>query len=78
MFLIWQKTFLQKHEHIKDIGQRLITIKKLENFIEENLDYLYENRNHNVIHLLIDGIVGSNDLKKQSNTQDFAFLNQFN
>lgn len=54
MFMVWQKTFLCKHEHIKDIGQRLLTVKKLEEFIEANIDWLYENRNTNVIHLLFD------------------------
>lgn len=54
MFLLWQKTFLCKHEHIKDIGQRMITMQKLESFINNNIDFLYENRNKGVINLLLD------------------------
>lgn len=48
MFLLWEKSFLQKHEHMKSMGQRLITINMVNSFIEDNLDYLYENR-HNVL-----------------------------
>lgn len=43
---------------MKDVGQRLMTIQKFHSFIEENLDELYENRNHNIIHILLnDGCI---------------------
>lgn len=64
MFLLWQKTFLCKHEHIKDIGQRMLTLRKLEAFIDEHLDELYENRNKNVINLLFDCSLDSIEIAK--------------
>lgn len=63
MFYVWQKKFLQKHEHMKEIGQRLLTMKLLEEFIDENLDYLYENRTKDIVDILVEGsaCTGNND-----------------
>ena len=32
----------------------MLTMQKLESFINANIDFLYENRNKNVINLLLD------------------------
>ena len=73
MFLLWQKTFLCKHEHIKDIGQRMLTVRKLEAFIDRNLDELYENRNKNVINLLFDSPL---DEAEKAENADYRQLQQ--
>ena len=49
----------------------MMTIEKLERFIDKNLDYLYENRTKNVMNLLFDGSLEDDDL---ANNLDFKHL----
>ena len=44
IFLDFERTYLAKHEHIKEIGQMITSMKMVSNWIDENIDELYENR----------------------------------
>lgn len=52
MFIVWQKKYLQKHDQLIEIGQRLMNMQKLQTFVEENIDMLYDNRDPSLINML--------------------------
>lgn len=40
-FIKFKQTFYQRHDHLKNNGQKFHTVKKLQTFIYDNLEHLY-------------------------------------
>ena len=39
--LIWRTKFTQKHTHLKQIGQGILTLDKIAFWLDENIDFLF-------------------------------------
>lgn len=51
MFIVFKQQYLTKMQHMKSKGQKLNTSGKIDGFIEDNLDQLYENRKYDLCDL---------------------------
>jgi hypothetical protein len=43
-FIKFKQTYYQRHDHLKNNGQKFHTVKKLQTFIYDNLETLYARR----------------------------------